>query len=384
MQFKDVVGQKELKAKLIGTVNENRISHAQLFLGKAGAGSLAMALAYAQYIQCENRQSHDSCGSCNSCRKMMKLIHPDLHFAFPVNTNKEIKSKPLSDHFINEWREIVNESPYFTIHDWHKKINIESKQSLINVHQSQEIIKKLSFKTYEAPFKILFIWHADSLNVQAANKLLKLIEEPTDRTILILIAEEEEQLLKTITSRTQTIRIPAISTEEVQEYIIKNWELYAEQSLQIAHLSEGDLIAAKERVQQSEESEAFFELFKQWMRACYEADIEKINRWVEEVSGKSLGREKQKRFLQFALEIMREAAMRSYAGHSLSRFQGVEEKFIQKFTPFIHENNLLEVVELLETAGREISRNAYSKIVFMDISLRFANLLRVKKRTFVH
>lgn len=383
MHFKEIVGQQHLKNRLIQTVNEGRISHAQLFVGKSGYGTLPLAIAYAQFIACKNKSENDSCGTCTSCIKFNKLVHPDLHFSFPVSTVGGVKTKPVSDNFIADWRRLVLEKPYFDLEDWHKTIGIEQKQSLINVTESHEIIKKLNLKAFEAEFKFLLIWKPELLNIQASNKLLKLIEEPVGKTIIILIAEDEEALLKTITSRTQMIRVPPIEATEIGNYLIKKENIDQERAQQIAALSEGDILRAQEKLHLSEDAEMYFQLFVTWMRACYEANIEKMHAWVEQVSDRKFGREKQKQFLEYALEVMREGMIRNYAGTTLQRFEGPEGNFLKKFAPFVHENNVFGIMEILNDAHYHVSRNAYAKILFMDMSMKFANLLRVKKRTFV-
>ena len=383
MRFKDIVGQQNLKNRLIQTVNEGRISHAQLFVGKSGFGSLSLAIAYAQFIACENKVDNDSCGTCSSCIKFNKLAHPDFHFSFPVSTTESVKSKPVSDNFIREWRELNLEKPYFDLEEWHRAIGIGQKQSLINVTESQEIIKKLNLKAFESEFKFLLIWKAELLNPQASNKLLKLIEEPVGKTIIILVAEDEEALLKTITSRTQIIRVPPIEVNELASYLIEKEKIDSAKAQQIAALSDGDLLVAEEKLHLSEDAEMYFQLFVTWMRACYEANIEKMHAWVEQVSDRKFGREKQKQFLEYALEVMREGMIRNYAGGSLQRFDGPEGNFLKKFAPFVHENNIFGIMEILNDAHFHVSRNAYAKILFMDMSMKFANLLRVKKRTFV-
>lgn len=383
MRFKDIVGQQLLKSRLVQTVYEGRVSHAQLFVGKSGFGTLPLAIAYVQFIACKNKEENDSCGTCSSCLKFAKLVHPDLHFSFPVSTNNVVKSKPISDNFINEWRQLNIEKPYFDLEDWHKSIGIEQKQSLINVHESQEIIKKLSLKAFESEFKFLLIWKPELLNTQASNKLLKLIEEPVGKTIIILIAEDEEALLKTITSRAQMIRVPPIEVGELAKYITDKEQLDATQAQHVAALSDGDLLIADEKLHHSKDVEMYFQLFVTWMRACYEANIEKMHTWVELVSERKFGREKQKQFLEYALEVMREGMIRNYVGNTLQRFDGPEGNFLKKFAPFVHENNVFGIIEILSDAHYHISRNAYAKILFMDMSMKFANLLRVKKRTFV-
>ena len=383
MHFKDIVGQSQLKSRLIQTVKEGRISHAQLFVGKSGFGALPLAIAYVQLIACKNKQEKDSCGTCTSCVKFNKLVHPDLHFSFPVSTAGGIKTKPVSDDFIKDWRELNLKKPYFDLEEWHKAIGIEQKQSLISVHESQAVIKKLNLKAFESEFKFLLIWKSENLNVQASNKLLKLIEEPIGKTIIILIAEDEEALLKTITSRTQVIRVTPVELSEVKKYLAEKEAIGDERAQQIAALAEGDILRAEEKLHSSEDAEMYFNLFVTWMRACYEANVEKMHAWVEQVSERKFGRERQKQFLEYALEVMREGMIRNYAGSTLQRFDGPEGYFLKKFAPFVHENNVFGIMEILNDAHYHVSRNAYAKILFMDMSMKFANLLRVKKRTFV-
>lgn len=386
MLFKDIVGQEELKGRLIQLANKGRISHAQLFLGKTGYGSLPLAIAYAQFISCENRGAEDSCGNCPSCLKFNKLSHPDLHFSFPFNKNEKVNEKLeniTSDHFISDWRSAVLENPYLNIDDWHSTIGIDQKQSIITVNESKAIAKKLSLKSYESEYKVLVLWMPEKLRTEAANKMLKLIEEPEEKTLLILVAEDDDALLNTITSRTQIVRIPPIQSEEIKKYLINNKQVDEQQAEKFAQLAHGDLKEAIDLVERSEEDELFFEMFKRWMRACYKADISAMSEWVEDASRSPMGRESQKRFLIYALEIMREGILINYTGDHLRRMIGEEQAFMQNFAPFVHSENIVEISELLNTAHYHISRNAYPKVVFMDMSMKFANLLRVKKRTFV-
>lgn len=386
MLFKDIVGQESLKERLIQLVNKGRISHAQLFLGKMGYGSLPLAIAYCQYISCNNRQANDSCGTCSSCLKFNKLSHPDLHFSFPYNKNEKTKEKLealTADHFIASWRELFQEKPYFNIDDWHRKIEIDQKQSVITVHESKSIAKKLSLKSYESAYKFLILWMPEKMRIDAANKLLKLIEEPEEKTILLLVSQDSEALLNTITSRTQNVRIPPIDSASIKNYLIKEENLNEQQAEKYANLAEGNLSKAVDLIKRSEEDELFFELFKQWMRACYKADIHAMSTWVEDASRSPMGRESRKRFLIYALEVMREGILINYTEGKLQRMLGAEQAFMQNFAPFVHSENIVEITKVLNDAHYHISRNAYPKIVFMDMSMKFANLLRVKKRTFV-
>nr|MBC8146675.1 DNA polymerase III subunit delta [Bacteroidota bacterium] len=219
MQFKEVIGHEEIKKRLIQTVRENRISHAQLFAGQEGIGKLALAIAYGQYISCTNKQETDSCGVCPSCIKYNKLIHPDLYFTYPVSTNKEVKTKPLSRLFISKWREILLQKDYiFSLQQWYQKIQIENKQGIINTEDCNEIIKSLSLKTFESEYRVVIIWMPEKLFHAAAPKLLKILEEPPPKTLFLLITESPDKILKTIISRTQIIKIPKLKDQDVKEY----------------------------------------------------------------------------------------------------------------------------------------------------------------------
>jgi len=380
MQFNEVIGQEELKAQLIQMINSNRLAHAIMLEGKYGRGGLALALALAQYIQCSDRNDKESCGKCPSCLKFQKLAHPDLHFSFPISSSDS--SKNSSEDFLVQWRELVCETAYFDLMRWNEFIGSEKKQSLIKVEDSKQIIKKLSLKSFEAKYKILIIWAADKMNIEAANRLLKMIEEPSENTLIILLCENEEQIIETIRSRTQIVRIPPIESKFIEAELTKSG-IEQEKSKQLSEQSEGDLIKAFGLAQKREEDELFFRLFTEWMRACYEANVERIYKWVEEVSSASYGREKQKRFLVYALDMMREGILRNYSGNDLQTYFGSEDAFLKKFSPFIIAENIIEINELLNTAHYHIERNAYGKIVFMDMSMQFANLLRAKKRKFV-
>lgn len=382
MQFNKVIGQEELKNSLSNIVNNNRLSHALLMHGDYGNGGLGLALGLAQYIFCKNKTEKDSCGTCPSCLKVQKLVHPDLHFSFPINSPEGTKAY-TSDQFLEPWREMIFSSSYFDLKQWNEEIGLERKQSLIKVDESKSIIKKLQLKSYEADYKILIIWAADKMNADAANRLLKLIEEPSEKTLIILLTDNEEQILKTITSRTQGLRIPPIDSHALATFLKSSEELDEKRALQIANLAEGNLIRAKNLLHREEEDEQFFQLFTEWMRGCYEANVERMYHWVEEISSKSYGREKQKRFLNYVLDQMREGILRNYSGNDLQSFFGKEDAFMKRFSPFIIAENILEINELINEAHYHIERNAYAKIVFMDMSMQFANLLRAKNRKFV-
>jgi DNA polymerase-3 subunit delta' len=382
MLFSSVIGQEKLKQDLIRIIRSKRVAHAQLFAGKIGYGTLPMALAYAQYLLCEAPGQTDACGQCKACVKNQKLAHPDVHFSYPFNTTDSKKGKVNSLDFIDEWRRQVVEDPYFSLEEWQQTIQVDNKQTHINVYESEQIVKRLSLKPFEAKNKVLIMWEAHLMNAMAANKLLKWIEEPTDNTVLLLLSSDPEKLLTTILSRTQRLQFPALRGEVITTALQQQYDLSAEQAVLIAGQVNGDWLEARQAVNRSEEYEEFFRLFTHWMRAAYEVNIEKIYQWVTDIS--SCKREKQKRFLEYSLLLMRQALLHNYQPDHTNLFGEEVHHFLQKFGPFIRAENIIQIDQLLNDAHYQISRNAYSKILFMDVSMKFANLLRVKKRSFVN
>lgn len=375
MFFKDVIGQEKIKQKLIQTVLDGRISHAQLFAGPEGSGSFALALAYAQFISCTSRLEADSCGVCPSCNKYLKLIHPDLHFVFPVNTTEAVtKKEPVSDDFIFKWREMLLEDPYPTLFGWYEKIGIENKQGIINVRESAEIIRKLNLKTFESDYKIMIIWLPEKMNLSSANKLLKILEEPYENTVFLLVTESPEQLITTILSRTQILKIPAIEADPMSEALKKMFELTDGEIQDAVRLSEGNYNKAVEYVQKSEETEVNFERFGAIMRLAYSRNIRGILDWIDQMS--TLGREKQKNFLVYALRLVRENYMMNLGNDELVRMSAKEKEFASKFSAFIHHNNTALITEELNNACLHIEANAYDKIVFLDMAMRLIKLIR--------
>ena len=375
MLFKSVVGQSEVKARLIQSVKENRVSHAQLFLGPEGSGNLALALAYAQYLCCEKKSDADSCGTCTSCIKYSKLVHPDLHFSYPVANTKEITTKAKSIDFIKHWRAAVLENPYLNLNDWYGFIGIENKQALITVEDASEIIRKLSFKSFESEYKIMIIWMPEKLRMEAANTLLKILEEPPAKTLFILVAEHQDQLIRTILSRTQIVKIPKLSDEALLQELTGHFDSSREEIKRIVHLSNGNYTEALHLIKK-ENSDNLFELFQQWMRLCYKRDHRGLLLWGEGMS--KIGREKQKSFLGYALHIIRECLMLNYAAPELVFMDGEDLSFANKFKAFIHYNNGRLLSDKLNEAHYHIERNANPKILFMDLSLRISSLLQIK------
>src|SRR6056297_583467 len=268
MQFKEIIGQHKIKEQLINSVKENRIPHAQLFIGPSGAGKLSLAIAYAQYINCEDKQDNDSCGRCPSCLKYQKLVHPDLHFVFPVK--KASESNPeTSDDYMNVWIETLLENPYLSPRKWYDKLALENKQGIIPTSESARIIKKISFKTYEAEYKTMIIWLPERMHRSAANKLLKLIEEPSEKTVFLMISENSDLILPTILSRTQKIKVPKIDDESLFNSVSDTFNLDSKKAQEIVRLANGSYIQALQHINENEENSENLERFKSLMRLCY-------------------------------------------------------------------------------------------------------------------
>jgi DNA polymerase III subunit delta' len=374
MQFKEVVGHKNIKEKLIQTVNGNRISHAQLFLGENGSGILALAIAYAQYVSCENKQENDSCGVCSSCLKFQKLVHPDLHFVYPVSTSKAVKKDPVSDDYIVQWREAIIENPYINQNKWYEIIDVENKQGIISKNESYEILKKLNLKTFESEYKIMIIWLPEKMNAFAANKLLKFIEEPPEKTLFLLVSENSEQIIPTILSRTQLIKIPKIDNDSMRSALCDRNGLAPEKANDIVHLANGNYHDAQNLIHSAEEDNSNFDQFTVMMRLAYQRKVIEIIDWVDEVS--RIGREKQKNFLLYGLRLVRENFMLNIDNKELVYLTRKELDFSENFSQFINQDNVYELYEALNRAHSDIEMNAYNKIVFLDLALKIIKLIK--------
>jgi DNA polymerase-3 subunit delta' len=374
MLLKDVIGQQKIKEQLIKTVKEQRISHSQLFLGPEGSGNLALAIAYAQYICCTNKEDGESCNACPSCTKYQKLIHPDLHFVFPVNTTNEITDKPVSDDFIGKWREIITENPYLNLNQWYDVIGIENKQGLISKPESEAILHKLNLKSFESDYKIMIIWHPEKMNAPAANSLLKMIEEPPAKTIFLLVSNSTENILPTILSRSQIVKIPKIEDIKLAAYIKKKYELPDKKIDEIINLSNGSYLKALEIINNSEEYELNLEKFIQLMRLCYGKKIPEILEWIDDIV--STGRESQKSFLIYSLAIIRKNLLLSLKQDKVAYLTEKENDFSKKFHHFINDSNASQISHEINKAYTDIERNSYGKIVFLDLSFKLIKLIR--------
>jgi DNA polymerase III subunit delta' len=370
MLFSQIPGQYALKERLLRSVQESRISHAQLFLGPEGCGSLTLALAYTQYIFCENRSANDACGVCSSCVKVQKLVHPDLHFSFPfVSDGKGDKST----NYLKPWRQAVLDNPYLGIENWMSYLDAGNKQPNITVDECHDIISRLSLKAYESDFKVIIIWLPEYLGL-AGNTLLKLIEEPPEKTVFLLVAEKYDQLLNTILSRVQLLKIPAFTDDDVRIYL-SNYELTDDQKSSYAFLANGSLNEALQLLE-AEESD-LEELFVKWFRLCYTRKGIELQTWIDEVATAKFGRERQKNMLRFGLEVLRDCMIYNAQAESILRFQSRHFE-LPKLAAVINTVNGPLLIGHLEKAIYHIERNANPKILFLDLSVQMMRDLQRK------
>lgn len=371
MLFSEIVGQYDVKKRLIQSVLDDRISHAQLFLGPEGSGNLALAIAYAQYINCTSRTPEDACGTCPSCVKFNKLVHPDLHFAFPVASSSK---DPVSDDYIKEWREIFLSNPYFNPNQWYAAIGLENKQGLISKNESHEILHKLNMKSFEAEYKVLIMWMPEKMNITAANKLLKIIEEPPAKTLFILVPENSGMMLTTILSRTQLIKIPKIDDKSLFEYILSHYEYPEQQVKDAVKISDGNMNAALRVLRSDEENIENFELFASLMRTCYKRDVLALMDWCDKVC--TFGRERQKNFLNYSIRMLRENFMLNQNVPDLAMLTSRENEFSSKFYPFINALNVRPIFDEMGKAMYHVESNGNDKIIFSDMALKIIKLIR--------
>ena len=372
MYFKDILGQEEAKERLIQNVKEGKIAHAQLFCGGEGIGKLPLAIAYARYLSCQNPNDEDACGKCPNCVKFDKLAHPDLHFVFPVVKKKSSKDT-VSDDYLPEWRELLKDTPYFNLPMWLQAMGTENQQALIYVKESDEIIRKLSLKSSQGGYKIMIIWMPEKMNTECSNKLLKLLEEPPAQTLFLLVSEEPDALLTTIQSRTQRFQLHGIQEEAIATELAQSYGVQQEDAAHIAHLSAGNFLKALETIHLNEDSKQFFELFVNLMRLAYQRKIREMKQWSETLA--AMGREKQKNFLNYCQQMLRENFIYNFRDSSLVYMNAEERNFSSRFAPFVNEKNVIGIMNELSEAQRHIEQNVNAKMVFFDFALKMIVLL---------
>lgn len=385
MLFKEIIGQETTKAQLRQAVREGRIPHAQLFTGISGIGKLQLALAYAQYLNCPNRTDEDSCGSCPTCLQYQHLQHPDLHFVFPI---VKTDSADTCNDFLEPWRKIILEKHYFDLDDWHAALGVETKQSMIYEKESGEILRKLSLKAYGDGYKIMIIWQPEKMNAATANKLLKILEEPAPKTVFLLVSEHPEQMLATILSRVQTIRIPRLETETIAEALVRRG-IAASRTTDIARIANGSFLAALKKAGESEENQQELRDFVALFRDAYTVGVlrdpqkkyeslKHLRQWSLDMA--ATGREKQKHFLQYAQQQVRENFIRNIGQPELNYQMEEERNFSVKFAPFIHSGNVEAIMNQLDLAERQIEQNGNAKMIFFDLCLQMIILIKKPRK----
>ena len=377
MYFKDIIGQQDVIERLVKDAQAGTVPHALLFCGPEGTGKLQTAIAFARYLLCRDKgNGTDSCGKCPACVKMDKLVHPDLHFVFPViNKSKSSERSTVSDDEITTWRECVLDKQYFGFEEWLSAIDADNKQASIFVTESEQILSKLSLKSVEGGYKIMIIWHAEKMNQQCANSLLKLLEEPPAGTVFILTTDAPEQMLETILSRTQRIDFRHIPEQVIAEKLQgPGYQLDSETAQRISHLSGGSWLKAISTLRINTESEEFFDYFTGLMRLAYGRKLKELKLWADNVAGG--GREWQKRFLAYCQRMIRENFICNFHNPELNYMTEREQQFSVKFAPFVNEKNIIGLMEVLSDAQRDIEQNVNSKMVFFDLSLKTIMLMK--------
>ena len=382
MLFSQILGQEHIKKHLTHSADNGRIPHAQLFVGPDGSGLLAIAVAYAQYLICNNSNGENNTGAQTCNLKFNNFSHPDLHFAYPVNKTAEVKVKEVvSNLFAKEWVEFLKEQPYGNLFDWYRAIGLDKIQGNISVHEAQEIYKALSLKAYEGGYKVMIIWMAERMNNSASNKLLKLIEEPPEKTVLILITEDEEQIIQTIRSRCQVLHFPPLSENAIKEGLVSRG-IDEQKATKIAHQANGSFNRALDFVNRDSEEFMFEKWFVIWVRSAFKAKgnktaVHDLISWSEELA--KTNRETQKKFLEYCLDVFRQALLLNYQARDLVFMDFESEDFkLEKFAPFIHGNNIIGISDELQDAIYHIERNANAKIVLTDLSIKLTRLLHQK------
>lgn len=370
MSFSEVIGQKEAEERLMQMVKEDRLPHALMLCGPQGSGKLPLAVAFASYLL-DN-------GTPSAKAMLDKLEHPDLHFTYPTIKLPSMSAdhKPVSDDFAKEWHELVMRGLYFTMEDWMEAMGAENQQAIITAGESDDLVKKLSLKSSQGGYKVCIVWLPERMNIECANKLLKLIEEPPQQTVFIMVCEEPDKLLETIRSRVQRIDIRKISNEDIERALVERRGINEDDAHRIARLANGSWLKAMDELQVGSENELFLDMYIMLMRLAYQRKIKDLRKWSEQMA--AMGREKQKRWLNFFLRMTRENFMYNFQNEELCYMTQQEENFAKNFARFINENNILAINDLANLAIRDIGQNANGKIVFFDLALQMIVLLLQK------
>lgn len=372
MFFKDIPGKSAEKKYLIATVQEDRLAHAQLFLGRPGTGQLSLALAFTSFLLCKDREENDSCGKCSACLKTHKHIHPDVHFSYPVvKMDGKLRKDVTSNDFLPQWRKAITSNPYLDMNTWLDSLNVDNGQANINVKECVEIVKKLSLKTFEADHKVLIMWMPEYLRNEG-NRLLKLIEEPPENTIIILAAEKQEEILNTILSRVQLLKIAPFSDEEISNYLTHQLKVAPSEIDQITGLSSGDLNAAIHLANQDNVN--YSDSLFHWLRVAYKMEPVELGKWVTEAS--RWGRENQKHFLEYGLHFFREYLFSLITGKDNIRLSAEEKETASKMSKLLDVSKTENIISVLNDCIGAVERNANPKILFLADSMTIGRIMR--------
>ncbi|MBR1448917.1 MAG: DNA polymerase III subunit delta [Prevotella sp.] len=377
MTFNEVIGQEEVQQRLVQMVSEDRLPHAIMLCGPQGVGKLALAVAFGCYLL--DRKPDNSVFPDNQESPMLrKLEHPDLHFTYPTIKLPSMGAdhKPVSDDFAREWHELIMQGPYFTLDQWLTAIGAENQQAIITAGESDELVRKLSLKSSQGGYKVSIIWLPERMNIECANKLLKLIEEPPTQTVFLMVCQEPDKLLETIRSRVQRVDVKKLPDETIRQALVERRGIDEESARRISRMVNGSWMKALQALQVGSENEQFLDLFILLMRLAYQRNVKEIRKWSESMA--SFGREKQKRFLEFFLRMVRENFMYNFQQADLCYMTQEEENFARNFARFINEANVLQLYDLANRAIRDIGQNANAKIVFFDFALQVIVLLLQK------
>ena len=372
MQFSDIVGHEQMKQKLVQEVKTGRVSHAQMFLGNEGSGNLALAWAFIQYLFCEN-QTDDSCGTCSSCKQIAKLEHPDLHISFPTAQAITKTTNPV----VGDWRKAVLENPYLTLNDWIHIADDKGRKPTISVHEAKSMVQKLTLKSFGEKYKVMLIWMAEWMGTETANKLLKIIEEPPEKTLFFLVANSQDLILPTILSRTQMVQVPTPKVNEIQSFLESKFQINPEKAATVALMSDGNLNKAINLAEHHDDENHFLTAFVEWMRMCYKKNVVGMIGWSMKMAAES--RTYQKSFLEYTLYMMRSSIHMNYAANLAENTPEKEADFLKNFAQFINGKNILELHQLFSESHYQIDRNANAKILFTDTSFQIMKLLHQGK-----
>lgn len=372
--FDNIIGQKEYIASLRTAIDNNRLPHALLISGNEGTGGLALAYAAAQYLICPHRHDGDACGQCPQCLQLGKLQHPDVHFVFPVVRKKNQKEAPISLDYMSEWRNAFLNNHYLTLNEWTTTSGEENKQAGIFVAEANNIIKTLSVKPFESDYRVMIIWLPEKMNEETANKLLKIIEEPNDMTHFFLVSQEPERIIGTIQSRVQRINLPPIADVDIQQALVSRFDCPQDKAIDYARMSHGSYVEALKLLNDDEERSFYFTKFCEMMRLSYAKKLFDMKEWSEEMSG--IGRERQKAYLQYAQQMIRENFIMNFNTPSLNYLNENERTFSSRFHAFVNHNNVAGIMDELALAEKDIMQNVNAKMVFFDLSLKLIMLLK--------